>query len=199
LRDVLRYYAQEVGRVSCGASRWREDCTIEVEQALRNFCRLALLLLTSISGVVGICLLEEILHLIRITETDLIELAAARRPELEVGTVPHEVRKYLGCSRDTVFLSSESLKHIIQKHGDHITHADIQLIPIILFSGVWLSDDRNTHAVATFLFEGRRYKLVLKVTVDRRRTYVKTLHRTSPRQTKSLLSKAKRIRDGWYE
>src|SRR6056297_1274636 len=103
-------------------------------------------------------------YLIEIEDRQLVELSASRRPELEVGTLPHEVRRYLGCSRDTIYLSDHSIKHIIQKHGDHITNAEIKRLPKILFTGLWLSDARPTHAIASCELGGIRFKAVVKVT-----------------------------------
>lgn len=136
-------------------------------------------------------------YLIEINDSDLVELLAGRRPELEVATLPHEVRIYLGCSRDTVFLSRESAKHILMKHGDHISNEELKLLPMLLFQGLWLADDRPTHAVLSCEYKEIRYKSVIKVTKDRRRTYVKTLHRTAPRQTKVLMRKGTVLREAW--
>ncbi len=136
-------------------------------------------------------------NIIQIQDADVVELLAGRRPELEVGTLPHEVRRLLGCSRDTVFLSQESARHILQKHGDHIGAEDLKLLPAIMIMGVWLADSRPTHAVISSTVDGISYKSVIKVTEDRRRTYVKTLHRTSPRQKKTLFRNGSIIRDGW--
>lgn len=135
--------------------------------------------------------------LISIQSSDLVDLLAGKRPEIEIATLPLEVRKYLGCSRDTVFLSSESARHIVRKHGDHISHDELRLLPRILFTGLWLGDERLTHAISSCVIDGVRFKAVVKVTVDRRRTYVKTLHRVSRRQTRSLLRDKKRLRESW--
>lgn len=134
-------------------------------------------------------------NLITIETVELIELSAGRRPEVVVGTLPYEVRRYLGCSRDTIFLSGDSIGHIIQKHGDHIELAQIRLLPEILFAGLWLKDSRPTHAIVSWEIETVSYKAVVKVTEDRRRTYVKTLHRTSPRQKASLLRNTNILRN----
>lgn len=136
-------------------------------------------------------------YFINVTDADLLELAAERRPELQVGTVPYEVRKYLGCSRDTAFLSSESIKHIMLRHGDHICNEHLRLLPQILFQGLWLGDERTTHAIVTCQVSEIRYKAVVKVTRDRSRTYVKTLHRLAKRQTRSLMNRAKVLREAW--
>ncbi len=70
-------------------------------------------------------------YLIPVSDAHLVELLAGRRPELEVGTLPHEVRIYLGCSRDTIFLSDQSILHIVRKHGDHISNQELKLLPKI--------------------------------------------------------------------
>ncbi|ABV91796.1 hypothetical protein Dshi_0047 [Dinoroseobacter shibae DFL 12 = DSM 16493] len=135
--------------------------------------------------------------IIEVYDEDLVELFASRRPELEVGTLPFEVRKYLGCSRDTIFLSDQSARHIIQAHGDHITNTQLKLLPKILCEGLWLSDNRATHAVVSCNVYEVDYKTVIKVTEDRTRTYVKTLHRTSDRQKRALLRKTNVLRNRW--
>jgi hypothetical protein len=142
--------------------------------------------------------MNKLLNLIEIQDSDLVELLAGKRPELEVGMLPFEVRQNFGCSRETVFLSDESIRHIVQKHGDHIGNHELKYLPQILTSGLWLADDRPTHAIAICEVEGVRYKCVVKVTVDRRRTYVKTLHRLSPRQTNGLMRKSRVIRPSWF-
>lgn len=104
----------------------------------------------------------EIQNLTEIDQVEILELAAGRGLELEVGTLPHEVRLYRGCARDTVFLSQDSMRHIIQKHGDHIGLEDLKLLPTILFAGFWLSDSRSTHAIVSFEASGVRYKTVAR-------------------------------------
>lgn len=132
--------------------------------------------------------------LVQITDSDLVELLSGRRPELEIATLPHEVRLHLGCSRDTVFLSKESARHIILRHGEHISNEELKLLPWILFHGLWLADTQPTYAVVSCFHEGIGYKSVVKVTNDRRRTYVTTLHRTAQRQNKALTKKGKILR-----
>ena len=135
--------------------------------------------------------------MIEIDEGQLHSLLTRQRPEIEVGTLPHEVRKYFSCSRDTVFLSKESLRHIFERHGDHVQLSEILLTPKILREGLWLADHRPEHCIVSCQVNEHRYKLVVKVTKDRRRCYVVTFHRTAKRQTKALLKKSRILRIAW--
>lgn len=135
--------------------------------------------------------------LICICEEDLVELLAARRPEVEVGSMPFEVRKHFGCSRDTVFLTTDSIRHIVKKHGDHVALKELLLLPQVLAKGLWLADHRPTYSVITCELDGVRYKSVVKVTRDRKRSYATTFHRTARRQTKALIKKGKPLRLAW--
>ena len=135
--------------------------------------------------------------MIEISETDLIDLLAGRKPEVEVGTLPQEVRRYLGCSRDTVFLTQYSLEHIFEAHGEHLMPKDILLVPEVLLRGLWLSDTRPNFAIVSCAFEKMRFKAVVKTTIERRRNYLSTFHRMAKRQTASLIRRGKVIRAAW--
>ena len=135
--------------------------------------------------------------LIEISDADLIDLLAGRKPEVEVGVLPHEVRNYLGCSRDTVYLTQHSLLHILQRHGDHVAPEDIRLAPEVMMRGLWLSDDRPNFAVVSCLVDELRFRAVVKTTVDRRRNYLSTFHRMAKRQTRSLLKRGTVLRQAW--
>lgn len=137
------------------------------------------------------------MFLIEIYESDLIELLNGRRLEIEVGTIPTEARSYLGCSRDTIFLSQHSLKHIFRNHGDHISAKEITLIPTILMRGMWLSDKRPNFVIVSSVLEDIRFKAAIKTTEDRRRNYISTFHRTAKRQTKSLVGRGNVLRPAW--
>lgn len=137
-------------------------------------------------------------YLVEVSDSELVELISGKRPELQVAVLPHEAREHFRCSRDTVYLSYQSARHIIMKHGDSISNTELKLLPRILFQGVWLADkDRPTHAVVSCEVGSRRLKAVVKVTEDRRRTYVKTLHLTAPRQTRSMFRRGNLLRPAW--
>ena len=134
---------------------------------------------------------------ITVSKTSLVQLLGGNRPEVEIGSLPLEVRKHVGCSKDTVFLTTESARHIIGKHGNHVTLDELILLPLLLERGLWLSDRNKTHTVVCNQIGPTRFKAVVKVTVDRTRTYVVTMHRMAPRQTKSLLKRGSVLREAW--
>lgn len=135
--------------------------------------------------------------MIEVSESDLIELLNGRRPEIEVGSFPAEVKKHLGCSRDTVFLTTPSLKHIFERHGDHVSPKEILYLPSVLLQGLWLADTRPNFVLVSGLYGNTRYKVAIKTTEDRRRNYIATFHRIAKKQTKSLLKKGKVLRPAW--
>lgn len=137
-------------------------------------------------------------NMIKILESEFLELLAGRRPEIEVGSLPHEVRKHFQCARDTIFLTSISARHILQSHGDHIGFDQIALIPAALTKGLWIGDRPNGCAISYFEVASRqRYKGAVKITNDRTRCYLQTFHLASARQTKSILKRGNPLRPHW--
>lgn len=136
--------------------------------------------------------------MIEIVESEFIELLAGRRPEIEVGSLPLEVRKYFQCSRDTIFLTTESARHIIKKHGDHLGFGQLYLIPSALRMGLWIADRASSCAI-TYQEEssGQRFIGAVKITNDRTRTFLTTFHFGSDRQTKSILKRGAPLRPHW--
>lgn len=140
----------------------------------------------------------EVGALISVTESDLIDLLNQKSLELEVGTIPYEAKGYLGCARDTVFLSNHSLRHIFENHGEHVSSRDLLLLPEVLTRGLWLSDQkRSNFVIVSCLVVETRFKAVVKTTLDRSRNYISTFHRTAKRQTKSLLKRGRVLRAAW--
>ncbi len=50
----------------------------------------------------------------------LHRLIAGQVRTLAVGRIPDEVRNYFGATTQTVFLSTDSVRHILQEHSDHL-------------------------------------------------------------------------------
>ncbi|WP_159089153.1 hypothetical protein [Tateyamaria sp. Alg231-49] len=132
------------------------------------------------------------------TLDELIDLLAGRRGDLQVGVIPLEVRQHFGCSREEVFLSSESARHIIDEHGDHIGKNELLRIPEILTKGMWVAD-RKLACSVSFQTETPAIRLLaaIKITRNHSRMYVSTLHRAKKRQTKSKLKRGQLLRPHW--
>lgn len=136
--------------------------------------------------------------MIKIVESEFVELLAGRRPEIEVGPMPLEVRKHFQCSRDTIFLTTASARHIIKEHGDHIGFDQVAIIPDALTMGLWIDDRPNSCAISYLeVASGQRYIGAVKITKDRTRSFLTTFHFASVRQTKSLLKRGVQLRPHW--
>ena len=131
---------------------------------------------------------------------DLRDLMSGRMPRLAVGTLPLEVRRHFGRSEDKVFLSSESVVHILEKHGEHIGYEELLLIPKILEAGLWIGEFNRPEWCSASLFledENRRLLAAIKVTKDRRESFVATLHQAKPRQIRSKMRRGIILRQHW--
>ena len=136
--------------------------------------------------------------MIEIIESEFIELLAGRRPEIEVGSLPFEVKKYFQCSRDTIFLTTVTARKIIEKHGGHIDFSQIALIPQALMMGLWIGDKPHSCAISYVANNtGQRYIAATKITIDRTRCYLTTFHFAAARQTKSKLKNGQPLRLHW--
>lgn len=134
---------------------------------------------------------------IEIQKSNLVDLLGGRLIEIEVGTIPHEVRLYLGSSKDTVFLTKFSIKHIFDSHVDHIDIDELLVLPTVLTKGLWLSDKKRNFAIATCEVGQNRYKAAVKSTIARDRIFVSTFHRLAKRQTKALMRRGQILRPAW--
>ena len=132
--------------------------------------------------------------------SELRSLRAGHRGDLQVGVLPFEVRKYLRISRDRVVLSTQSIRHILTGHGDHISVDNLLLLPSILEQGMWIADRPLAFAVVWQAGENDpRYKVALKTTADHSRTYVRSFHRMKARQTRSVLRRGDLVREHWVK
>ena len=133
-----------------------------------------------------------------VNSADIDELTAHRRPQLAVGTIPHEVKIYFRCSKDVVYLSSESAVHILERHGDHIGKSEFLKLPAILERGLWIADRPECCSVSFHDQDlGRRYIAAVKVTKDRSRSYLTTLHFGQVRQVRALMRRGPLLRKHW--
>jgi hypothetical protein len=118
--------------------------------------------------------------------------------EKEVGTLPLEVKNYFACSRDTVYLTSETAKKIEIKHRRHLHDHELNLLPSALQKGLWIADRENACVVSYFHSPtSRRFICAVKITAARDRAFLTTFHRASKRQTAATLKRGEVIRSHW--
>ena len=130
--------------------------------------------------------------------SDLKALRMGSRGELQVGVFPFEARKHLQTSREPIFLSTTSMRHILDAHGDHVTLELLLMLPKVLQWGMWVADRPTAFAVIyTREEDGQKFKAAVKITNDRRRGYLSSFHKVAPRKAKSILKRGNLIRPHW--
>jgi hypothetical protein len=127
---------------------------------------------------------------------DIINLLSGNTPWISVGRVVNQARSHLTQKTSTVQLSSDSTRHILSKHGDHLEPASLLLLPASLQNGLWIADRENSCRISYLEPEsGIRYLAALKVTKNKSEVFLTTFHRAQKGQTKALLKRGKVLRN----
>ena len=136
--------------------------------------------------------------MIDVSIEEIAFLVAGQRPRLEVGYLPHEVSQFFGTSKSTILLSTESARHILAEHGDHIDISDLAMLPKFLREGGWINDRKNHCAVIYFSKEHDwHFHTVVKVTADRQETLVVSLRKSRRTAIKRTVRRGTTLRDHW--
>lgn len=136
--------------------------------------------------------------MISVSLEEIAYLVAGQRPRLEVGYLPHEVCKFFGTARSTILLSTESARHILAEHGDHIEMADLTLLPKFLQEGGWINDRENHCAVIYYSPKHDwHFHAVVKVTADRKETLVISLRKSRRKAIRRTIRRGQKLRDHW--
>lgn len=114
---------------------------------------------------------------------------------MPVGRVINQARHHLSQKTSTVLLSTDTTRHILTKHGDHMEPSSLLILPEALKSGLWIAD-RERACRVTFVEPktGIRFIAALKATKNRQEVYVGTFHRAAKGQTKALLKRGNILR-----
>lgn len=120
----------------------------------------------------------------------LSELALGARKTMLAGFLPRNLLSILHCHTVDVMLSRAQFHHICGEHQD-ISVSDFLLIPEMLDCGMLTATHDRQRLVLSYQTkqEDRRLKLVIKRAASGHQLWISTLHRLSPRQTKSLLKR----------
>lgn len=127
----------------------------------------------------------------------LARLLSGKYSEIPIGVLPPEVTSHLKCGTRTVYLSSQTLMKIVQKHGKSVGLTDVQLIPRAFDVGMWTSERRRPNCCGVFYFHAEpdvRFVAAVKATKNRNKIYLSTFHRSARRQTKAMLKKGELLR-----
>jgi len=105
--------------------------------------------------------------------------------EAEVGTLPPDVQEALGAGSPHVRLSEQTIEKQNYRHpeltADDYTHLPdtIADAPVVAMQG--------EHRVVLFRRHGKLYRAAIKVTADKARNYLVSLHRTTPESAERAL------------
>lgn len=126
---------------------------------------------------------------------DIINLLSGQQSTIPVGRIVNQARLHLTQKTSTILLSSDSTRHILSKHGDHMEPSTLLLLPDALRNGLWIADRHNSCRISFFEKDsGVRYLAALKVTRDKKEVFVTTFHRAQKGQTKALLKRGNLLR-----
>jgi len=127
---------------------------------------------------------------------DIARLLAGNSESIPVGRVVNQARSHLSQKTSVILLSTDSTRHILTKHGDHIEPSTLLIIPEALRVGLWIADREFSCRVSYEQKEtGVRYLAAVKATKNRREIYLSTFHRAQQGQTKSVLKRGKIVRN----
>lgn len=124
-------------------------------------------------------------------------LLKAKDGNTAVAPIPSIVSAYLGCRQPMAYLSSSSIRHILEKHPD-IDMYELLHMPDMIRFGLWLADDKNPN-VALVIYQpadaAPRYISALKVTGDGFEPYMSSFYRLRDRDYRAKLRRGKVLRE----
>jgi hypothetical protein len=126
-----------------------------------------------------------------LTLEDLIALQNGERDPVVVGQIPYDVAIKLSLRNHNIYLSGNSLEHILQDHSD-ISLIDLLHLPFAVSRGLLVREKAKQNViVASYLDHetGRRFISALKIAQAGTEIWVSSFYRSKARQTKRLLSR----------
>ena len=127
---------------------------------------------------------------------DIARLLAGNSDPIPVGKIVNQARSHLSQKANVILLSTETARHILVKHGDHMEPSTMLLLPEALRMGLWIAD-RPLWCRVSFEEKrtGVRYIAAIKATKCKRELFVGTFHRSQKGQTKSVISRGNVLRN----
>lgn len=114
--------------------------------------------------------------------SQLHRLLATPVGSIEAGKLPKPVAQHFGCDLGIAYLSSRSLKHILDEHKD-IQLLDILHMPNMILNGLWVADRPNAACVVYSLPGSEiHYASGLKVVGGGFEPYMCSFYRIGTRQ-----------------
>jgi len=128
-----------------------------------------------------------------LTLEDVNSLKCGYRNPVWVGEFPYAVAKALGLNNHNIYLSKQSLEHILYSHRD-ISMFNVLMLPLAIKRGLLIQELRRPGVVLVSYLDssdGKRFVAALKTTASGAETWVSTFHRAHRRQTLSMMKRGK--------
>jgi len=127
---------------------------------------------------------------------DIARLLAGSSEPIPVGKLVNQAKSHLSQKTSAILLSTDTARHILVKHGDHIEASTLLLLPEALRMGLWIAD-RPSWCRISFLEKRTNVRFIaaVKATKCKRELFVGTFHRSQQSQTKSVIRRGKVLRN----
>lgn len=132
-----------------------------------------------------------------LTLSDLNDLHAGYRQVIWAGEMPYAVAKQLGLRNHNVYLSRESLAHILEKHPD-VTLFTLLCLPIAIQRGLLVKERKNPRVVIVSYQDpesARRYLGALKTAAQECEVWVSSFYQGRKRQTRRILQRGDLLKE----
>ncbi len=124
-----------------------------------------------------------------LTLEDLKDLQDGKRDPIWVGEMPYYVAVKLGLKNHNVYLSLESLRHILEERN-HVPLLALLNLPFTIQRGLLIQEKKKPTIILASYFNAeirKRYITAMKIKANATEIWVHSFYRSSKRQTKSLL------------
>ena len=127
----------------------------------------------------------------------LFRLLFPRQHHIRICLIGQDLAAAMGAKTCQVFLSKDTLMKQLDKHPD-IRTRHYAWLPEIIRDGMVIQEHRRRDRLS-ICYEhpsdpGKRFRTVIKSTVNGAEVYVSSFHRTKPGQTRALLGRGRMLR-----
>ena len=124
----------------------------------------------------------------------LMQLLKGNNNPLWICNIPDRARATLGCSTGAVYLSTDSAKHILEKHNN-ITDFDLLMLPIAIERGNLLKEKFRNNGINSIYETGESkiFFVALKVASKGHELWVSSMYRIEKRQIEKKYSNSIRL------
>ena len=132
-----------------------------------------------------------------LTLEDLMALQNGERDPVVVGQIPYDVAIKISLRNHNIYLSGNSLQHILHAHSD-ISMIDLLHLPFAVSRGLLVREKAKQNVIiASYLDRetGRRFISALKIAQAGTEIWVSSFYRSKIRQTKRVVARGEILKN----